>query len=182
MEITRATSLKELAVIVSSTLEAAGISAVLSGGAAVSIYSENAYESADLDFVTSEGKKALISALQVIGFSPSDSSRMFVHSESLWFVEFPPGPLGFGDTFVSNDEIPLLNTPYGELRIITPTLSVIDRPAAYWYHFDRQCWDQAIEVAKRHPIDWVYVNKWASSERQSLEDVDKLRNQSEQSF
>jgi hypothetical protein len=43
------TSLKELAAIVSEALENAGITATLSGGAAVSIYSDNKYESEDLD-------------------------------------------------------------------------------------------------------------------------------------
>jgi len=47
--------------------------------------------------------------------------------------------------------------------------------AAHWYHTDRQTWDQAIEVAKRHNIDWEYVYAWAKSERQSQEDIDKLR-------
>ena len=46
------TSLEELAAVVSETLEKAGIIATLSGGAAVSIYSNNRYQSEDLDFVT----------------------------------------------------------------------------------------------------------------------------------
>jgi len=50
--ITRNTTLVELAAIVSDTLEREGIIATLSGGAVVSIYTENRYVSADLDFVT----------------------------------------------------------------------------------------------------------------------------------
>ncbi len=173
--ITEETTLQELAVIVSSTLEEAGITATLSGGAAVSIFSDNAYESADLDFITSERKKALQAAIKVIGFTSGDGSRMFEHPNTDWYVEFPPGPLGFGDAYVDAKDIPLLSTQYGELRIITPTLSVIDRLAAFWYHFDRQTWDQAIEVAKRHPIDWEYVQDWAKNERQDLKQVDELR-------
>jgi len=49
--ITEATTLIELAAIVSGTLEREGIVATLSGGAAVSIYSDNRYVSEDLDFV-----------------------------------------------------------------------------------------------------------------------------------
>jgi hypothetical protein len=52
-EIKATTTLKELAVIISEALEAAGIIATLSGGGAVSIYSDNQYMSHDLDFVTS---------------------------------------------------------------------------------------------------------------------------------
>jgi len=47
------TSILEIASLVSQALEAEGIVAVLSGGAAVSIYSDNKYESFDLDFITS---------------------------------------------------------------------------------------------------------------------------------
>ena len=50
--ISESTTLVELAAIVSETLEQAGIVATLSGGAAVSIYTENRYLSEDLDFVT----------------------------------------------------------------------------------------------------------------------------------
>lgn len=52
--ITASTTIEELAAIVSTTLEAAGISAVLSGGAVVSIYTNNEYESSDLDFISPE--------------------------------------------------------------------------------------------------------------------------------
>ena len=44
------TSVEELAAIISQTLEAAGIIATLSGGSAVSVYTDNAYQSHDLDF------------------------------------------------------------------------------------------------------------------------------------
>lgn len=175
-KITDDTTLQELAVIVSSTLEKSGIVGTLSGGGAVSIYSNNAYESADLDFVTSEGKKALQRAVGDIGFTSKDGSRMFEHPDTQWYIEFPAGPLGFGDAYISAEDIPLLKTMYGELRIITPTLSVIDRLAAFWYHFDRQTWDQAIEVGKRHSIDCDYVYDWTKKEKQNKEQIDKLRN------
>ena len=137
-----------MAVLVSTALEEAGIKAVLSGGAAVSIHSNNAYESADLDFVTSVGKKDLAAAINTLGFTGSGESRMFEHPHTDWFVEFPSGPLTFGDTYMEPSEIPLFQTRYGEIRIITPTLSVIDRLAAYWYHFDSLTWNQAIEVPR----------------------------------
>jgi hypothetical protein len=46
-----ALSLEELAALVCSTLERHGVSVVLSGGSVVSIYSNNAYQSNDLDFI-----------------------------------------------------------------------------------------------------------------------------------
>lgn len=156
MAINQNTNLEELAVLISTVLEDAGITATLSGGAAVSIYSKNSYLSMDLDFVTSEGRDALSDAIETIGFSQRDTSRLFEHPDTDWFVEFPPGPLGFGDTFIDHQELPKLQTAYGLLRIITPTLSIMDRLAAYWYHHDPQTWDQAIMVAIEQKVDWNY--------------------------
>lgn len=48
-DVTRETSLQELAAIISQALEAEGLIATLSGGAAVSIYTANRYQSSDLD-------------------------------------------------------------------------------------------------------------------------------------
>ncbi len=48
-EIDDSLSVAEVAAVVSEALEAAGLDAVLSGGSVVTIYSENEYESFDLD-------------------------------------------------------------------------------------------------------------------------------------
>lgn len=177
--ITSKTSMIEMSAIVSDALEKAGIIATLSGGAAVTIYSDNAYQSLDLDFVTSESNKIIQKTIEQLGFRQSGGGRMFEHPESDWYVEFPPGPLGFGDRFIDQAKLPMLATAYGPVRVITPTLCIMDRLAAYWYHTDRQTWDQAIEVAKRCTIDWDYVYAWAKSEKQCSEDIDRLRGLSE---
>lgn len=62
-EITHETSLQELAAIISQALEAGGIVATLSGGAGVSIYTENRYQSYDLHFVSSAATSKLAKAL-----------------------------------------------------------------------------------------------------------------------
>ena len=147
------TTLEELAVLVSMALEDAGIMATLSGGAAVSVYSYNAYQSADLDFVTSEGTKVLREIIAKLKFKQSASSRLFEHPDTAWYVEFPPGPL----------------------RIITSTLSILDRLAAFWCHGDRQTWDQTPKVAGRQQIDWTYVHARARAKRRGDSDIDRLR-------
>lgn len=181
MVIDENTSLEELAVLVSKSLEECGISATLSGGAAVSIYSANEYESADLDFVTSERQAALAAAIEPLGFELSKNLRQFFHPNSQWFVEFPPGPLGFGDTTVDHNDIPVLQTVYGPLRIVSPALSIMDRLAAYWYFNDGQCWDQAKMIAERNDVDWERVYAWAVTEGQPPEDIDRLKKHSARS-
>jgi len=41
----------------------------------------------------------------------------------------------------------------------TPTLSILDRHAAYWYDNDAQCWDQAVMVARNQAVDWDAIYK-----------------------
>lgn len=76
------TSLEELAVLVSQTLEQAGIRAVLSGGSAVSLCSQNEYQSQDLDFVSSADLKAIGAAIAPLGFYRVKKSRQFEHDDT----------------------------------------------------------------------------------------------------
>ena len=70
-EITSQSSYEEIAVLVSETLESAGVDAVLSGGGAVSQYSNNEYESADLDFITTERNRVIVPIVATLGFHAS---------------------------------------------------------------------------------------------------------------
>ena len=72
--ITAKTSLTELAATVSEALRRSGIVATLSGGAAVSIYSEDRYQSEDLDFVTVALIDDLKAALEPLEFKHTGSS------------------------------------------------------------------------------------------------------------
>lgn len=173
--INRETTLEALAATISQALEAAGIQATLSGGSAVSVYAMNEYESDDLDFVTSGSQAALQRAIEPLGFVPSVNRRQFEHPEVGWLVEFPPGPLGFGNRLVMHEDVPVLQTQFGPLRVITPTHSVLDRLAAYYYFNDNQCWDQAAMVVRHQEIDWDAVARWVAEEGQPARDVDRLR-------
>lgn len=169
-EITANTSLPELASIVSQTLMAGGVEATLSGGAAVSIYTDNRYQSKDLDFVSSAAQQTLAALIRPLGFVETDSRRLFAHPQAQWLLEFPPGPLGFGWLVVDSSKLESLNTAWGPIRIISPTLCVMDRLAAYLHWRDRQCWEQAVWVAQRHEIDWADLRSWSSQEGLSEQD------------
>ena len=174
-EINRSTSLLEIAALVSQALDAAGIVAVLSGGAAVSLYSENEYESVDLDFITSARNTVIAKAVEPLGFRHSEGKKDLVHDGSEYTIEFPPGPLAFGDTVVSESAAAILETEFGPLRIVTPTQSVMDRLAHYVSWHDNQALDQAVMVARRCRIDWGEVESWAQQEGAPVEIVQKLR-------
>ena len=174
----RQTSAEEIAARVSQALERAGVAATLSGGAAVSIYSHNEYESFDLDFVTNARNEALAKAMAELGFRRVPGARAFDHPESDIYVEFPPGPLAFGETVVSEREAPLLQTDFGPLRVVTPTQSIMDRLAAYVHWSDRQALDQAIMVARRQPVDWNALDEWARREAVDTTVIDRVRRSS----
>lgn len=75
-EITEESTVEEVAAIVSDALDNAGITATLSGGSAVTIYSDNAYLSRDLDFVTSAMVADLEPVLKALGFEHTGVPRL----------------------------------------------------------------------------------------------------------
>ena len=166
--ITPETSLIELAAIVSEALSAAGIIATLSGGSAVSTYTENRYESEDLDFVTTALLEDLKPVLEPLGFVHTGSPRLsvFEHPDTKWYLEFPPAPLSFGGTYFDASHSALYPTSEGSIRIITATHSVMDRliAAAAWK--DAPSLEQALLVAKHQEsnIDWDEIDAWVVTE------------------
>ena len=169
IKITKSTTLTELASAVSGALEGAGIVATLSGGAAVSIYSDNRYESKDLDFVTTALVNELKEALEPLGFVHTGRPRLsvFEHPKTDWYIEFPPAPLSFGGTYIDHSQCALIKTGLGSLRIITPTQSVMDRLIAAAVWDEPQSLEQAILVAEHQAdnIDWKALSAWVIKEK-----------------
>jgi hypothetical protein len=165
-EITPNSTLQEVAAIVSSSLEQAGIAATLSGGAAVSIYTDNEYQSKDLDFVTAALVADLSPVLNELGFIHTGVPRMsqFSHPLTEWYVEFPPTPISFGHLHVTHEQCAVLELSVGKLRIITPTQSVMDRLAAAFAWNDAPSREQAILVAANQDINWKELRTWFAIE------------------
>jgi hypothetical protein len=150
--------IKSLAVLVSAELKKNGVDAVLVGGACVSIYSHNKYESADLDYISHAELKELERIMEGIGFHKK-SGRHFEHNECPLFVEFPPPPVAIGK------EIPV--TKFNRLKtvtLLTPTDCVKDRLAAYYHWNDPQSLEQAVMVARAQEVDMNDIKKWSGKE------------------
>ncbi|MBU0501792.1 MAG: hypothetical protein KJ811_00920, partial [Candidatus Margulisbacteria bacterium] len=142
-------SIKDLAGLVSSHLEKANLSAVLTGGACVTIYSKNKYQSLDLDFVTyaaEDRPKEITAAMKELGFKRADEG-FFERQDCKYIVEFLPPPLAIGSEPVH--EINEMKTRRGRLKLLCPTDCVKDRLAAYYHWNDPQSLEQAIMVAKK---------------------------------
>jgi hypothetical protein len=164
MQLSAASSIEEVAAVVSDALTSAGITAVLSGGAAVQIYTSGLYESRDLDFVASASQRELQRVLQRLGFT-RQAGRHFVHETCPYTLEFPPWPLAVGNELVRNWG----EQSVGELRIqiLTPTQCVMDRLAAFYHWRDRQALEQAVLVGSLHSIDLDEIERWSAREGQS---------------
>jgi hypothetical protein len=160
--ISRESTLGEVAAAVTAALDRAGISAVLTGGACATIYSDGAYQSYDLDFVIRghATRQALDRALAGIGFE-RDGDR-YVHSSTEFFVEFPRGPLAIGDDVqITPVTLPLR---YGSVTALSSTDACRDRLAAFYHWSDRQSLTAAVEIASRQRIDMAAVRLWSDSE------------------
>jgi len=174
--INKMTSL-ELAAFIQDHLKAKGIDVILSGGTCVTFYSNNTYVSMDLDLIdiSFTKKRDIREAMREIGFI--EEGRYFVHPETKFFVEFPPGPLAVGEEPVR--KINEIKQSTGILRIISPTDCVKDRLAGYYHWKDLQCLEQAVLVATHTKINLKEVETW--SKKEGMEDkfedfIDKLSN------
>ena len=159
--ISERTALEDLAALVCSTLEAHGISVVLSGGAVVSIYSDAEYVSYDLDFIPTGLARKVDAAMESLGFEKTQ--RHWTHPNSRYWVEFPPGPVAIGEETLR--DFAERETRMGTLRLLAPTECVMDRLAWYLHDADTECLEQAVQVATRHPVDLERIERWARGER-----------------
>jgi hypothetical protein len=162
----------ELAAFTESALRERGIDVVLSGGACVSIYSENRYVSMDLDLINHRFAKRpeIREAMRAIGFR--EEGRHFTHPESDFFVEFPAGPLAVGEEPVR--KIAEIELDTGTLRLISATDCVKDRLVAYYHWNDAQCLEQAVLVAQAKEIDVDEVERWSEAEGK-LDEFGRIR-------
>jgi len=156
---------KELWEFVAVHLKRYGIDTVLVGGAVVSIYTDGAYKSGDLDFVKLDlFTKGLEKSMKEIGFKKK-GTRHYVHDDCKHlFVEFPGGPpVGIGE---DNEIIPDEVEVEGQIiKIFSPTDCVKDRLASYIHFKASECLDQAVMVAKKHPVKFNEIKKWCIGEK-----------------
>ncbi|MFH1006678.1 MAG: hypothetical protein V1800_04135 [Candidatus Latescibacterota bacterium] len=164
----------DLGAFVQEHLRNKGLDMVLSGGACVSIYSENKYPSMDLDMIHTSlmtpKRKLIRDAMSELGFI--EEGRYFKHPDTDLFVEFPPGPPAVGQEPVK--EIQERHEVTGILKIISPTDCVKDRLTGFYHDNDSQCLDQAVLVAQHSQIDIKEVERWSQGEGK-LEQFKQIR-------
>jgi hypothetical protein len=158
--------LRELAQHTYQGLKQRGLEVTLSGGACVSIYTRNAYQSGDLDFVRRMNVRfeSVSAAMEELGFERR--GRHFVHPDSDFYVEFPPPPLTVGEEPPREAREYVLESALGRMavRMLSPTDCVKDRLCGYFYWKDRQSLDQAVLVASSKKVDLAEIERWAGKE------------------
>jgi len=152
----------ELAAFVCAHLHASGIDTVLTGGACVSIYTRNRYESMDLDFVNvAEAPLAKIeAALLGIGFVPE--GRIYINKKVSYSIDILNPPLSIGGEKIAVTST--IRVGKLDLELLTPTDSVRDRLAAFYFWNDLQALEQALMVARDNDVDLDLVKKWSRKE------------------
>jgi hypothetical protein len=155
-------SLPDLAALVCDTCLKSGIDVVLSGGACVSIFTENKYVSYDLDFVlqTPVDRKKIRTTMEGLGFR--EDGRHFRHPHNPYIVEFLSPPLSIGEEPVR--EVQELRRGKMILRLLSPTDCVKDRLAAFYHWNDRPSLDQALLVFRDTKVDLREVRRWSVHE------------------
>jgi hypothetical protein len=176
--------IRELAALVSEKLRRGGVDSILVGGACVSIYTKNKYQSFDLDFVTHATIKEIAPLLSELGFQ-REISRHFVRHDCPFFIEFVAPPAAVGDEPLKGEKN--LKTKLGTLILMTPTDSVKDRLAAYYHWNDQQALEQAVMVAESQKINLHDIKRWSEQEghrekhRQFLARLRRVGHQSKKS-
>jgi len=139
-----------------------GIEVVLTGGACVSIYSHNRYASLDLDFVTmtTVHPRLMVAVLARGGFRKE--GRVFVHPECPFAVDILAPPLSIGAEPVRKTAT--LTVRRMKMKLLTPTDSVKDRLAAYYYWNDLQALEQALLICRHQLVHLASVRRWSDAE------------------
>lgn len=164
MSVTATSPLRDVVLAVSRALRAAGIRAVLTGGASASLHSDGAYLSHDLDYIL-QGRvtQAQLDAAMLVVEFRRDGDR-YVHPVSKFFVEFPRGPLAIGDDdLVSPVEVRVGTT---QVLMLSATDACRDRLAAFYHWNDRQSLDTAIKIARRRSVTMAVIRRWSEREGQ----------------
>lgn len=155
-------SLKDFAIVISDYLIKNGIEVILTGGACVSIYTDNKYMSYDLDFVLiSYNKQKLVKKL-LLGLGFSEENRSFRHDDIEYFIEFVPPPLSVGEEPVK--EIFEIKKGKHILKLLSPTECVKDRLIAFYHWDDRQSLEQAILVCRDNKVNLEEIKRWSVNE------------------
>lgn len=151
---------KDLAGLICQNFKEDGIEAILVGGSCVTIYSNNRYMSAGLDYVTYEELEKVERSLKKLGFVKR--GKYFKNPDCVLYIDFLSEPVAIGDEIIH--EFEEMKSKYGVFKLLTVTDCVKDRLLSFYHWGDRQGLNQAIEVCLDHRIDMKKLQEWSTKE------------------
>lgn len=168
--ISKDSELADVAFAVCTALSTRSLAVVLVGGSAATYYAPTVCQSMDADFIAQfhvdrETEQTVVDAMAELGYRVKDN--LFLHALNQFTVDFPKGPLAVGgdliklfDSIHRGDEV---------LNIISPTDSVRDRLAKFYFWDDYTGLDAALGVARerRGDIDFGLISRWSLREGES---------------
>jgi hypothetical protein len=125
VRIARTASLRDVAFVVCTALDRDGVTAVLTGGSAATVYAPEAHQSRDLDFILQFRSPGAEPARVLAGLGYREESGVYIHPESPLTLDFPRGPLAVGGDLIGTWD--RLEDGGLVLDILTPTARA--RPA-----------------------------------------------------
>ena len=154
--------IKNLASLVSETLQNAGIDTVLAGGACVSIYSKGKYASGEPDFAANAKIEDIEEALEPIGFKKTPGSY-FEKDECGFVLEF----LSFRaavDKGAAVRKSGAARAVTGTIQILSRTDCIKDSLTEFFLRKDRVSLEQSVQAAKSGIFDLKEVERWSKHE------------------
>jgi len=139
----------------------------MTGGSAATYYAPRAYVSEDIDFVLTLVSCGGEEALAKLGYRRKHD--FYIHPDSRFPVEFPPGPLAIGDDLV--ETWTTIRRRGQLLHVLTPTDSCRDRLASFLSWKDFNGLEQALEVCRSQgpKVNLKQVREWCLRERKANE-------------
>lgn len=174
-------TVQELLAVVSDHLTKNNISAILTGGTVVSIYTNNKYESKDLDFISPHEHKELLEVMKKIDFTPDPGNKKNLkHPECQITIEFPGRAVMLAG---KSERVDHTEEVHGvTVKMLSPTQSMMDRLAAFIGWDDPQGLDQAAWICEQQPVNFEKVKKWAKEQGASAEQIQRIEKRCKTAF
>ena len=147
--------------MISGKLKEHGVGVILTGGACAALYALRT-KAQSLDFVISEYHvEQMTTLMETLGFQPKEL-RSFTNTKAPFEIHFVPAPATVGDEVVT--DFTTLKSREGVIALLTPTDCVRHRLAAWYRWGDDEAFEQAVAVAKRHPVNLPAIARWSEWE------------------
>lgn len=155
-------SLLDLAALVAKHLKTNNVRAVLVGGLAVEVYTENLYLTKDIDMVDTgyENPKHLKNIMAEIGFHKN--GRIFINETTDISIEFPTAPLYVGDELITEVSSHTHNDV--QIPILKVEDVIKDRFSAFLHWDDNPSLAQAITLLLVKQVKLSNFKKFVVSE------------------